>query len=348
MKDNILLICSEKYCTTLTRRFVKDIELIRQMSTNLTVIILKNSYIEKKINSLYGFVKIEYLSNDFLSSPFNLHNFFELRKHLRKYFYDVIHCYNLNLMLYTSLVLINEKRSQLYLTSSDDLTKFRQRKVFDFIIKRIKKVFVLDESYKRGYFFRNSLLEKKVINLGMGNFEKLYPIHLKEKIFFSFITDQVQMRSIQTVLNSLNRLNHDGHKFQYKLFFYRDSFINESNKINNLLYENKQEYIKLYYVQNLKNCFAQGNIYVSLNFSEAITDWEIKALESSYVLGVRSVPRVRLASNSSRMLHFKNNDSRELYTSMKKCLRTEEEMPQISILDEAHYRQIFQLEYSSE
>lgn len=163
---NILYILPSRDWNNRERCAFRDMELAKEQGYNIILCTYEDSFLAKTVKNLG--VEILPFKEHFLNRMLNFHRHFSLRPIFRRMNIDIVHCYELNLLLSISFQLKTELLTGLIVTQDHLIDSALKRFWYRPFISRIDLLIITNKNLQQDTLGNFGLALKKIEYFGMG------------------------------------------------------------------------------------------------------------------------------------------------------------------------------------
>lgn len=279
----VLAICPSEKWSTLQRRAIFDCTYIRNIGGNPVILCLEGGQVAKEaekedIQTIY--LK-KYKFTGFKDFKFIL----EFRNLLKEERFDIIHCYDLDIMWISSFLMKSNQGIPLFFTFNQNIKNVYNNIFTKWLLRRVDNIFTLSEEIQD--FVRESFLisPSKVKNIGSGLDVLKIEKDKKTPNSLGCLVDNIhelnRLKSIMKIFRFLK--TYEEKKFQeLKLSIFLGPLVYQSDEAKKLLTEMEHEFYEgdvfLYELNEKVAELKKIDIFIGMAFDEPINDYEVISL----------------------------------------------------------------------
>lgn len=288
----ILYVLPSSSWTTRERCAFKDMVLAKNHGYNVLLLTYLGSFLSQKAQA-EGIEIIAYQEH-FLNIFFSFHKILSLKKILKKYAIDIVHCYDFSLLFSVSSQLKVQNHTALIFSQDRVIDKPLQRFWFRPLITRIDSLILLNKNLQPDVIGNLGVSRRKIEHLGMGLKEEISSFQSETAINFALyknyflvgtylspeLVDCISLSPILFSLKVLNEKNYTGK--QSKLCLISSVEFSQMKLLSALKTQieelNLQEEVLFVTAKEIEAIIPHLNLWISSGKAELIEDFAMTAM----------------------------------------------------------------------
>ncbi|MBD66724.1 MAG: hypothetical protein CME62_16065 [Halobacteriovoraceae bacterium] len=324
----VLAICPSARWSTLQRRALFDCTYIRDIGGNPVILCLENSQVAQQASQ--EDIPTIFIKKHKLTGYKDISFVFEFKNLLKEKRFDIIHCYDLNIMWISAFLMKSNQSIPLFLTFNQNIKKVYHSMFSEWLLRRVDCIFTLSletqDFVKESFYIANH----KVKNIGSGlDVLQSAKEKKKPKVLGCIVDNLKELKRLKAVIRMFRYTKSQTDQEEIKdlsLMLFLGPIVYGSKQAKKLLTEMDHEFyegdIFLYELVERQKDLKKIDILISLAFDEPLNDYEVTNLiQDTPVLFPRTAMRQSLVLKYDQIGEtYFEGDIRELRSKLLKII----------------------------